>query len=117
MTQGSIVNRVRTYSSGTPGRCLNQAGTHHFVIDDMHLSPQEIVPTDAFLAGISSCAVLMVERLAREAGIGVRRAEVDIESVRNAEDPSLFDRISLDFTLQGPDEAQARHLVDEFQRR
>ncbi len=117
MDENLIVNRVRSYSSGTPGRCLNEVRTHHFVIDEPTHSGgpgEEITPGDAFLAGVSSCGVLLVETIARHREVPLQRAEASIEGVRNTSDVSQFERVSMRFELVGPSQAQAEALVERY---
>jgi uncharacterized OsmC-like protein len=109
-----IINAVRSYSSGTPGRSLNSVGHHHFVIDSPSLG-EEITSGDAFLAGISSCGVNLVERVARESGVAVTHMEVTIEGLRNRRDTSVFERINMRFTLTGPTQLEAEALVEKYQ--
>jgi uncharacterized OsmC-like protein len=118
MAQPTLVNRVRSYSTGTPGRCLNQARTHHFVIDEPPYrggSGEEITPAEAFLAGISACGVLLVEGYAREDGIPIDRVEAEIEAVRDANDPSTFAAVRMRFRLPGTDPNRAQALVRRYQ--
>ena len=115
-----LVNRVRSYSTGVPGRSLNNVGTHHFVIDEpayMGGPGEEISPTDALLAGVSSCGVLLVESFAREAGMPLLRVEAAVEGIRNMGDPSRFERVNLRFELLGPSQAQAEQLVERYKER
>lgn len=117
MDEDLIINRVRSYSSGTPGRCLNQVRSHHFVIDEPpHAGGlgEEITPGDAFLAGVSSCGVLLVETVARHREVPLQRTEATIEGVRQASDPSRFERIDMRFELVGPSQAQAEELVERY---
>ncbi|HZV48701.1 MAG TPA: OsmC family protein [Candidatus Dormibacteraeota bacterium] len=118
MAQPTLVNRVRSYSTGTPGRCLNQARTHHFVIDEPPYrggSGEEITPAEAFLAGISACGVLLIEGYAREDGVPLDRVEVEIEATRNVGDPSTFAGVRMRFRLAGADPDRARTLVRRYQ--
>lgn len=114
MNDEQIVSRVRSYSSGTVDRSLNAAGRHHFVIDGASLG-EEIGSVDAFLAGISSCGVNMIERVARETGVPLQRAEVTIDGVRERASPTSFARIDLRFVLTGVSEDQARALVEHYE--
>jgi uncharacterized OsmC-like protein len=116
MTDEYVVNTVRSFSSGTVGRSLNTVKNHHFVIDSPTIG-EEITSGDAFLAGISSCGVNLVEGLARDTGVPLRRTEVTIDGIRNRRDTSLFERIDLRFVLTGPTKDQAHTLVDAYQRR
>lgn len=119
MSEDRLVNRVRSYSSGTPGRSLNNVRNHHFVIDEPPYAGgpgEEITPADAFLAGVSSCGVLLVESFARREGVPLERAEATIEGVRARANPVDFESISMRFELVGPDQAQAEQLVAYYQK-
>jgi uncharacterized OsmC-like protein len=107
------INTVHSYSSGTVGRSLNTVGHHHFVIDSPTLG-EEITSGDAFLAGISSCGVNLVERAAQDLGVPVRRTEVTIDGLRDRDAPSTFARIDLRFKLIGPSQEQAETLVGRY---
>lgn len=113
----SLVNKVRSYSTGIPGRSLNQVGSHHFVIDGPTGPAEEIAPGDAFLSGVSGCGVLLVQRTAAEQEIAVGNIEATIEGIRDEEDPSWFQRVRLHFTLEGVDQATAEQLVAVYQRK
>jgi uncharacterized OsmC-like protein len=113
----ALTTTVRSYTTGTPGRCLNQARHHHFVIDGSSHGggpAEEVTPGEAFLAGISGCGVLLVESNARRDGLPLRRAEAIIESSRNEADTSTFTSIAIHFRLAGVDEPTARDLVDRY---
>lgn len=113
MSEQYLVNTVRSYSSGTVGRSLNTVGRHHFVIDSPSIG-EEITSGDAFLAGISSCGVTLVERAAQDSGVAVRRLEVTIEGRRDRQHPSSFAQIDLRFAFQGTSQAQAEALVQRY---
>ena len=68
MSEQYLVNTVRSYSAGTVGRSMNTVRNHHFIIDSPTIG-EEITSGDAFLAGVSSCGVTLVERAAEGAGI------------------------------------------------
>ncbi len=117
MSENVLVNRVRSYTSGTPGRSLNNVRDHHFVIDEPPYvggPGEEITPADAFLAGVSACGVLLVETFARKESIPLQRAEAVIEGIRNASDTSRFERIAIHFTIAGPTQRQAEELVERY---
>lgn len=120
MPEGRLVNRVRSYSSGTPGRSLNNVRDHHFVIDEPTYNGgpgEEITPADAFLAGVSSCGVLLVETFARQANLPVKRVEASIEGIRNPSDTSRFERVQMRFEVAGVSQAQAEELVARYKNR
>ncbi|HUX88387.1 MAG TPA: OsmC family protein, partial [Chloroflexota bacterium] len=116
MSTDEIANTVRSTSTDTVGRSLNTVGQHHFIIDSASLH-EEISSGDAFLAGISSCGVNVVEAAARETGVPLARTEVTIDGIRKRQDPTLFDRIEIRFTLVGPSQSQADELVGIWQKR
>ena len=120
MAETQIINHVRSYASGTPGRSLNNVGVHHFVIDEPAYNGgpgEEITPGDAFFSGISSCGVLLLERFAAESHIPLVTAEAVIEGVREPSDLSQFTRVGLFFKLVGPTQTQAEQLVERYKRR
>lgn len=117
MTDDQIVNRVHSASTHVYGRSLNSAGVHHFVIDGTTEPHEEITPVDAFISGISSCAVHQVERFATELEYPLVRADADITATRNADTPQQFERIDLHIHLVGPNRAQGEELVERFKGR
>ena len=124
MSQRYTTTSARSYSSGTRGRCLNSARTNHFVIDeaDYNEGPFEAVTAaEAFLSGITACAVLMLERLAREGGVPLRKSDVTIDAVRDREAAhethSVYDQVRLRIDLTGPSASQGEELVETYKRR
>jgi uncharacterized OsmC-like protein len=111
-----LVSRVRSYSSGTPGRALNQARTNHFVIDSSH-NPEAVSTVESFLAGVSACGVTMIDGLARAAGLPLARLEASIEGVRLASASNAFKEVSLRFELAGVSQEQAEELVQTYRNR
>lgn len=114
--QPYIVTSVRSSSSGTPGRSLNAIRNHHVVIDSPTLG-EAVTSSEAFLAGISSCGVNLVELAARELGVSVQHLAVTIDGRRHQDNPAAFARIDLRFEFVGPTQAQAQALVERYQHR
>ncbi len=115
---------VRSYSAGTPGRCITSVRSNHFVIDDPDYAggPNEAITAgEAFFSGLTSCAALMLERLAREKEIPLRRIEVSLDGTRNLDTVhqvhSVFERVRMHFDLTGVDHQQADDLVETYKRR
>ena len=124
MTDRFTTSSARSYSSGTQGRCITNARTNHFVIDDADYNngPNEAVnAAEAFLSGITACAVLMLERLAREREVPLRWADISIDATRDREAVhevhSVYDSVRMRFELTGPTEEQAHELVETYKRR
>ena len=116
---------VKAYLTQNFQRCIVNARGHHFIVDGPAYAggPQEeIHPTEAFLAGIASCAALMVERLARAAEYPLQQAEVETAARVIAEeqpraDLTVVTELEMDFSLKGVTEEQAEELVNAFKER
>src|SRR5918997_1231290 len=96
------------------------------VITDDPATPHYGGPGDApgslelFLSGVVSCAVLMLERIARAEGrtLGPIRAEMD--ATRDPESPAqppVLDSARLTFTFTGMTSEEAGQLVETLKRR
>ncbi len=116
MTDARDVDTVRTYSIGVPGRALNHARTHHFVLDSSSGPSEALTNSEAFLAGISSCGVTLIEKYAKQTGVPVTGMEVTISGVRAAK-PARFQSIQMRFEIHGVGEGEARQLVEVWQDR
>jgi uncharacterized OsmC-like protein len=110
------VEVVRSRSSGVVGRAISNARNHHFVLDSS-TAPEAVSNSEAFLAGVSSCGVTLVEGHARDRGVSLQRMEVTIEGVRAAAEPNRFQRVAMRFELYGVDQATAEALVDTYKAR
>lgn len=114
---------AETASSGIPGRALGRVRTNNFVVDDYAFPPydgpgEEPGAAELFLSGVTACAVLMLERIARNEGIPLTHVRAAMEASRDPEAsraPATFDRAHLTFTLAGVDEEQASRLVSVFE--
>lgn len=115
----SLAYKVRSYSSGTPGRALCNTRTHHFVADDA--GGEAVGAGELFLSGISACAVNMVERLARNDQVPLRWMDVSVEAYRDPDKTpgnlTVYDAIRVHFDMWGVNEDQADHLVELWKRR
>ena len=109
---------IRSSSSGTIGRAVSEVRGQRLVLDSSTRPPQDaLTNSEAFLAGISSCGVTLIEMHAQDKGIPVRRLDVTIEGVRTAEDPVRFASISMRFEIAGVSQAQAEELVQTYRSR
>ncbi len=112
------VDTIHSSSTGTIGRAVSQARGQRLVLDSSSRpQPDALTNSEAFLAGISSCGVTLIEGHAREIGVALRRADVTIEGVRTAEDPTRFATITMRFELAGVSQAAAEDLVRTYQSR
>ena len=112
------IDTVRSSSSGTPGRAVSQARGQRLVLDSSsHPHLDAFTNSEAFLAGISSCGVTLIEAYAQDKGIPVRRMDVTIEGARTAEQPNRFAGIAMRFEIAGVSQAQAEELVEIYRGR
>ena len=119
MTQLALAYKVRSYSTGTPGRAICNARNHHFVADDA--GGDEVGAGELFLSGIGACAVNMVERLARTDQIPLQWMDVSIEAYRDPDKVpgkrTVYDDIRIRFQMWGLDDDQAHGLVETWKQR
>ncbi|HZO80301.1 MAG TPA: OsmC family protein [Candidatus Binataceae bacterium] len=123
MAERYITPKVTTVSTGIPGRHIWTARHNQAVIDDgaYHGGPGEAPGAgELFLAGITGCATLMMERLARQSGAALKRVEVSMEGLIDTqakrEGPAVFENARLKFVMVGVSEAQAREMVEFYKR-
>ncbi len=114
---------VRCYSSGTLGRAICNARSHHIIADGPN--GDELQAAELFFGGVVACAVNLIERVAQAEEIPLDWVDVNIASYRNQEtvgtaDPgnvSLHDDVKVHFKLWGITEEQGLYLVDIWKRR
>ena len=119
MANLTLAYKARAYSTGTLGRAICNARTHHFVADDA--GGEELGAGEFFFSGIGACAVNMVERLANKDDIGLEWMDVSVMSYRDPDvvhgDLNLYDGIRVNFEMWGVDDDQAHELVEIWKRR
>jgi uncharacterized OsmC-like protein len=112
------IETIRSASSGTIGRAVSEVRGQRLALDSSSRpQPDALTNSEAFLAGISSCGVTLIEMHARETGVPLKRTDVTIEGVRTAEDPARFSSISMRFEITGVSQAQAEELVQTYRSR
>jgi uncharacterized OsmC-like protein len=115
---------VAAASSGTFGRVLCSARTHHFVVDGpvQNGCPGEaLTPPELFLSSVAACGVELIEVFARQDSIPLTRVEVAgrgtlDRSNQARSDLTLLNTVELEFTLHGVDSSQAVHLISRFKK-
>ena len=119
MSTLTLAYTVHSYSTGTPGRAICNARTHHFVSDDV--GGDAVGAAELFLSGVSACAVNMVERLARQDHIPLQWMDVRVEAYRDPDqspgDLTVFDAIRVYFEMWGITPEHAEGLVETWKRR
>ena len=116
---------VRASSTGTFGRVILDARTHHVVVDGPvgNGCPGEaLTPAELFLGGVAACAAELVQVIARDQGIGLGAVEAEMggsvdrgHEVRS--DVTVFRAVSLRFTMRGVGAQDAAALVAAFKAR
>lgn len=115
---GDKVETVRSSSSGTLGRAETAVRGQTLLLDSSALPQRDaLTNSEAFLAGVSSCGVTLIEMHASETGLALRRMTVTIEGVRTAAEPNRFASVTMTFELAGVTQAQAESLVDVYRQR
>ena len=110
---------VRSYSSGTLGRAINNARNHHWIADDP--GGDEIGAGELFLSGISACAVNMIERIANEEEIPLDWMDVSVEAYRDPDatpgERTVYEGIKIHLQMWGVADDDGDNLVDIWKRR
>jgi uncharacterized OsmC-like protein len=107
------------------GRVLCNARTHHFVVDgpvQNGCPGEELTPPELFLSSVAACGVELVQVIARDSNVSIGSAHVTVHGVvdrsRQARpDVTVFNAMSMEFTVTGTDGASAAALVEAFKRR
>ena len=121
---------IREYSIGARstdvfGRVLCSARNHTFVVDgpvQNGCPGEELTPPELFLAAVASCGVELLQVIARDEGkqVGAIRLAVEGKVDRGDQrrtDVTVFNSVTMRFTIAGTDAASARELVNGFKRR
>ena len=112
------IETIRSSSSGIIGRAVSQARGQRLVLDSStHPQTDAFTNSEAFLAGVSSCGVTLIEAYAKDKGIPMTRMDVSIGGMRTAEEPNRFASIAMAFTIAGVSQAEAEHLVETYRNR
>jgi uncharacterized OsmC-like protein len=112
------IERVKSSSSGVVGRAQSVARSARLLLDSSSRpQPDALTNSEAFLAGISSCGVTLIEMHAQETGIPLTRIDVTIEGVRTAAEPTRFAGMTMMFELAGVSATQAAKLVATYRGR
>jgi uncharacterized OsmC-like protein len=114
---GDKIETIRSSSSGTVGRGRNEVRGVSLLLDSSaRPRPDAFTNSEAFLAGISSCGVTLIEMHAQETGVPLERMTVTIEGRRPPSEPR-FSAITLTFEMIGVSQPQAEDLVETYRKR
>src|SRR2546422_1732120 len=112
------IDTVRSSNSGVLGRARSEARGHRIVLDSSSRpQPDAFTNSEAFLAGVSSCGVTLVEMHAQESGIPMTGIQVTIDGTRTAAEPNRFATVTMTFEIAGVSQSQADELVATYRGR
>ena len=111
------IETVRSSSVGQIGRAENRVRDAKLFLDSSSRPHDDaFTNSEAFLAGVSSCGVTLIEMHAKETGVPLTRLSVTIEGVRPTTVPK-YDSVTMTFEFEGVTKAQADALVETYQGR
>jgi uncharacterized OsmC-like protein len=112
------IDAVRSCNSGVLGRAWSEARGHRLVLDSSSRPQADaFTNSEAFLAGVSSCGVTLIEAHAKESGIPMTGIDVTIEGARTAAELHRFAMVTMTFEIAGVSQAQADELVATYRGR
>ena len=112
------IDSVRSASSGVIGRAESTAHDARLMLDSSSRpQPDAFTNSEAFLAGVSSCGVTLIEMYAKESGIPMTGMAVSIDGTRTAAKPNRYARVHMAFEIRGVTQAQAEELVATYRGR
>ena len=112
------VETVRSSSSGLIGRAQNEARGARVMFDSSsHPKADALTNSEAFLAGVSSCGVTLIEGHAQDTGVPLRGMSVTSDGGRTDAQPNGFASVTMTFELRGVTQAQADALVETYRGR
>ena len=111
------IETVRSATSGVIGRAESTARGARIVLDSSSRPQADaLTNSEAFLAGVSSCGVTLIEMHAKETGVPLERMSVTIAGERPATEPR-FSRVTMTFEMEGVNQTQADALVETYRGR
>jgi uncharacterized OsmC-like protein len=112
------IDAVRSSSSGMIGRAVSRARGHQLALDSSSRPQADaFTNSEAFLAGVSSCGVTLIEGHAKDSGIPMTGINVTIEGARTAAEPHRFANVTMTFEIAGVSQVQAEELVATYRGR
>ena len=119
---------AETSTLGIKGRALTRVRERNFLVDDPALPyydngpGEELGAAELFVAGITTCAALMIERIARAESIPYEGCTVRMEATRDMaaqreRGPQAMDSARVHFVWRGISEEDAAYLTDAFANR
>lgn len=128
MSDGIYTAVAETSTLGIKGRAVTRVRDRNVLVDDPATPEydngpgEELGAAELFVAGITTCAALMIERIARAEAIDYGRCSVRMEASRDMRAPrerglQAMDSARLHFTWSGISPEHAAYLTEEFRMR
>jgi uncharacterized OsmC-like protein len=116
---------VSAASTETFGRVLCSARNHHVVVDgpEQNGCPgEEITPVEVFLAAVAACGVELMQVIAKDEKLPLKKVAVEISSIQDRSRPvrpdvSLFNSVHVKFRLDGVNQQEGERLIGAFKGR
>lgn len=116
---------VSAASTETFGRVLCSARNHHVVVDgpEQNGCPgEEITPVEVFLAAVAACGVELVQVIAKDEKLPLKKVAVEISSTQDRSRPvrpdvSLLNSVHVKFRLEGVSRQEGERLIGAFKGR
>lgn len=128
MSDGVYTAVAETATLGIKGRAVTRVRDRNVLVDDPATPEydngpgEELGAAELFVAGVTTCAALMIERIARAESIPYGGCSVRMEASRDMRAPrerglQAMDSARLHFTWWGISAEHAAYLTEEFQLR
>lgn len=128
MSEGVYTAVAETATIGIRGRAVTRIRDRNLLVDDPATPEYDDGPgeepgaAELFVAGIATCAALMIERIARAEGIPYGSCSVRMEATRDMRAPrerglQAMDSARVHFTWRGIAPEHAAYLTEEFRVR
>lgn len=125
---GVYTARAQSSTTGIKGRNITRVRDRNILVDDPNVPEydngpgEELGAAELFVAGITTCASLMLERIARAEAIPYESVTVSMEGTRDMRakrerGPQSLDSARMHFTFRGISEEKAAYLTDAFQNK
>lgn len=116
---------VSAASTETLGRVLCSARNHHIVVDgpEQNGCPgEELTPVEVFLAAVAACGVELVQVIAKDEKLPLKKVAVQVSSTQDRSKPvrpdvSLLNSVHVKFRLEGVTQQDGERLIGAFRQR
>lgn len=127
-TEGLYTATATSRTIGSKGRNITRIRDRNILVDDPNTPAydngpgEELGAAELFVAGITTCASLMIERIARAKAIAYESLVVTMDGTRDMvkerdRGPQALDQARMHFVYRGVSDETAAYLTDAFQNK